>query len=120
MMSRGVVTTTRNAIVPLTLVLFDRANLSLLFGNPPTTPALYAVVFAGNLLLANGLIVLAFKRLSVERDMLARLDRGASQHLARAREMRARRDSRRPRGELPGHDIPMHARCHRRYERSPV
>jgi hypothetical protein len=40
MMSRGVVTTTRNAIVPLTLVLFDRANLSPLFGNPPTTPAL--------------------------------------------------------------------------------
>jgi hypothetical protein len=110
MVLRGVVTATRNAIVPLTLVLFDRANLSPLFGNPPTTPALYAVVFAGNLLLATGLIVLAFKRLSVERDMLARLDRGASQHLARAREMRARRDSRRPRGELAGHDIPMHAR----------
>ena len=80
---------TLNAIVPLTLVLLDRANLSLLLGNPQQTSAVYAVVFAGDLLLASGLLVLAFKKLSVERDMLATIDRGASEHLARARVVRA-------------------------------
>jgi len=80
---------TLNAIVPLTLVLLDRANLSLLLGNPQQTSAVYAVVFAGDLLLASGLLVLAFKKLAVERDMLATIDRGASEHLARARVVRA-------------------------------
>lgn len=92
-----------NAIVPLTLVLLDRANLSLLLGNPQTTSALYAVVFAGDLLLAGGLIVLALKLLTVERDMLATLDRGASAQLAVSRALRARSDSRTLHGELGGH-----------------
>ncbi|NYH14540.1 hypothetical protein [Paraburkholderia bryophila] len=93
-----------NAIVPLTLVLLDRANLSLLLGNPQSTSALYAVVFAGDLLLAASLIVLAFKLLVVERDMLATLDRGAIDRLAHARLARAERESHGVRGEALGHD----------------
>ncbi|MFL9903649.1 hypothetical protein PQR75_33035 [Paraburkholderia fungorum] len=42
---------------------------------PSTTSALYAVAFAGDLLLTIGLIVLALHHLIVERDMLATLDR---------------------------------------------
>ena len=101
-----------NAIVPLMLVLLDRANLSLLLGNPQSTSALYAVVFAGDLLLASGLIVLAFKLLTVERDMLATLDRGASAHLATSRAMRGGREARAGRGEFGGiggqHDAASH------------
>ena len=37
-------------------------------------------------------------------DMLATLDRGALEHLAGARQMRALRDSRLPRGDVLGHD----------------
>ncbi|MFM0738124.1 hypothetical protein PQQ51_12850 [Paraburkholderia xenovorans] len=81
-----------NGIVPLTLVLLDRGNLSLLLGNPQHTSALYAVVFAGDLLLASGLIVLAFQLLITERDMLATLDRGALERLAESRELRAQRE----------------------------
>ncbi|MGF6573104.1 hypothetical protein ABH945_005225 [Paraburkholderia sp. GAS333] len=102
----GASISTLNAIVPLTLALLDRIDLSLLLGNPQTTSAVYAVVFAGDLLLACGLLVLAFKRLSVERDMLAAIDRGASEHLARAREVRAQRGARRPLGWVAGHDFP--------------
>jgi hypothetical protein len=97
---------TLNASVPLMLVLLNRADQSPLLGNPQTTSAVYAVVFAGDLLLACGLLVLAFKMLSVEREMLATIDRGASEHLARAREVRAQRGARRPRGWVAGHDLP--------------
>ena len=99
-----------NTTVPLTLVLLDRANLSLLLGNPQTTSALYAVVFAGDLLLASGLFVLAFKLLIVERDMLATLDRSASERLAGARQMRADSDCRAARGDTRGHDTPTQCR----------
>lgn len=97
---------TLNAIVPLTLVLLDRSNLSLLLGNPQKTSAVYAVVFAGDLLLASGLLVLAFKMLSVERDMLATIERGASEYLARARVVRAQHGSRPLRDWVAGHDFP--------------
>lgn len=101
----GGVVASLNAVVPLTLVLLDRTHLSLLLGNPQTTSALYAVVFASDLLLASGLIVLAFKLLTVERDMLATLDRGTSAHLATSRAIRARRTTRTPRGDMGGqHD----------------
>jgi hypothetical protein len=72
---------TLNTVLPLTLVLSNRANLSLLTGDPRTTSSVYAVVFAGDLLLTIGLIVLALQHLMIERDMLAALDRGASQQL---------------------------------------
>jgi hypothetical protein len=97
---------TLNTIVPLVLVLLDRTNLSLLLGNPQTTSALYAVVFAGDLLLASGLIVLAFKLQIVERDMLATLERGAMERLATSREMRAERNARSVPGDMLGHDTP--------------
>ncbi|MEW6341098.1 MAG: hypothetical protein AB1704_10515 [Pseudomonadota bacterium] len=71
-----------NAAVPLTLVLMNRGNLSLLLGNPQTTSAVYAVVFAGDLLLIIGLIVLALQYLIVEQGMLANLDREAAQRPA--------------------------------------
>jgi hypothetical protein len=106
----GGVITTLNALVPLTLVLLNRADQSPLLGNPQTTSAVYAAVFAGDLLLACGLLVLAFKMLSVERDMLAAIDRGASEHLARAREVRAQRGARRPRGPVAAHDVPRRPR----------
>ncbi|WGS53857.1 hypothetical protein LFL96_22720 [Paraburkholderia sp. D15] len=94
-----------NAIVPVMLVLLDRTNLSLLLGNPQTTSALYAVVFAGDLLLACGLIALAFKLLVVERDMLATLDRGAIDRLAHARLARVEREAlETARNEVLGHD----------------
>jgi hypothetical protein len=95
---------TLNAIVPLVLVLLDRANTTLLYGNPRTTSAVYAVVFAGDLLLTIGLIVLALHHLIVERDMLATLDRGALERLAEARGVRALSESRPPRSDAPGHD----------------
>jgi hypothetical protein len=68
-----------NAAVPLTLVLLNRGNASLLLGSPQTTSAVYAVVFAGDLLLIIGLIVLALQHLIAEQGMLANLDKGASQ-----------------------------------------
>ena len=68
-----------NAAVPLTLVLLNRANASLMLGNPQTTSAVYAVVFAGDLLLVIGLIVLALQHLLAEQGMLANLDKGAAQ-----------------------------------------
>jgi hypothetical protein len=68
-----------NAAVPLTLVLLNRGNASLLLGNPQTTSAVYGVVFAGDLLLIIGLIVLALQHLLAEQGMLAHLDRGAAQ-----------------------------------------
>jgi hypothetical protein len=68
-----------NAAVPLTLVLLHRGNASLLLGNPQTTSAVYAVVFAGDLLLVIGLIVLALQHLIAEQGMLANLDKGAAQ-----------------------------------------
>ena len=95
---------TLNAIVPLVLVLLDRANMTLLYGNPRSTSVLYAVVFAGDLLLTIGLIVLALHHLIVERDMLATLDRGALERLAEARETRGLRESQPPRSEVLGHD----------------
>lgn len=70
-----------NATVPLTLVLLNRTNASLLLGNPQTTSAVYAVVFAGDLLLIIGLIVLALQHLLAEQGMLAHLDKGAAQRL---------------------------------------
>jgi len=100
---------TLNAIVPLVLVLLDRSNMTLLYGNPRTTSALYAVVFAGDLLLTIGLIVLALHHLIVERDMLATLDRGALERLAESREMRGLRESRSPHCDALGHDTP--AQC---------
>lgn len=96
--------TSLNAIVPLSLVLLDRTNLSLLLGNPQHTSALYAVVFAGDLLLASGLIVLAFKLQMVEMNMLATLERGAVERLATTRALRAERDMRPARGDALGHD----------------
>jgi hypothetical protein len=95
---------TLNAVVPFVLVLLDRANTTLLYGNPRTTSALYAVVFAGDLLLTTGLIVLALHHLIVERDMLATLDRGALERLCEAREMRARLDARPAYLEALGHE----------------
>ena len=93
-----------NAIVPLTLVLLDRANLSLLLGNPQTTSALYAVVFAGDLLLAGGLLVLAFKML-VRRARHAGHDRrGAIDRLAQARWRASNVNVHGARGEALGHD----------------
>jgi hypothetical protein len=68
-----------NAAVPLTLVLLNRGNASLLLGNPQTTSSVYAVVFAGDLLLIIGLIVLALQHLLAEQGMLANLDKGALQ-----------------------------------------
>ncbi|CAB3674718.1 hypothetical protein [Paraburkholderia rhynchosiae] len=100
----GAAIATLGAIVPLTLVLLDRANLSLLLGNPRTTSAVYAVVFAGDVLLASGLIVLAFKLVIVERDMLATLDRTASERLAMSRQTRA--GSHLTHGDSPGYDKP--------------
>ncbi|MEA3083665.1 MAG: hypothetical protein QOC89_1362 [Paraburkholderia sp.] len=97
---------TLSAIVPLVLVLLDRANMTLLYGNPRTTSALYAVVFAGDLLLTIGLIVLALHHLIVERDMLATLDRGALERLAETREMRAIVDARWAHRDALGHDTP--------------
>lgn len=70
-----------NAALPLVLVILHRSNLSLLLGNPQNTSAVYAVVFAGDLLLTTGLIVLALQIVMVERDMLARLDKGALQRI---------------------------------------
>ncbi|MFL9868073.1 hypothetical protein PQR67_28185 [Paraburkholderia fungorum] len=104
LVAMGSIIATLNAIVPLVLVLLDRANMTLLYGNPRTTSVLYAVVFAGDLLLTVGLIALALRQLVTERDMLATLDRGALEHLAGAREMRALRDARLPRGDVLGHD----------------
>ncbi|MFM0670276.1 hypothetical protein [Paraburkholderia sediminicola] len=60
-------------------------------------------MFAGDLLLASGLIVLAFKLQIVERDMLATLDRGAMERLATSREMRAERNARGGLGDTLGH-----------------
>ena len=98
---------TLNAIVPLILVALDRANMTLMYGNPRTTSAVYAVVFAGDLLLAIGLIVLALRQLILERDMLATLDRGALERLAESREIRGLRESHSPHGDVLGHDAPM-------------
>ncbi|MFM0172507.1 hypothetical protein PQR33_24650 [Paraburkholderia sediminicola] len=61
-------------------------------------------MFASDLLLASGLIVLAFKLQIVERDMLATLDRGAMERLATSREMRAERNVRGGLGDTLGHD----------------
>lgn len=71
-----------NAAVPLTLVLMNRGNMSILLGNPQTTSAVYAVVFAGDLLLIIGLIVLALQYQLAEQGMLANLDREAAQRPA--------------------------------------
>jgi hypothetical protein len=68
-----------NAVVPLTLVLLNRANASLILGNPQSTSAVYAVVFAGDLLLVIGLIMLALQQVLAEQRMLANLDKGAAQ-----------------------------------------
>ncbi|MFP3648076.1 hypothetical protein SB822_55505, partial [Paraburkholderia sp. SIMBA_054] len=86
------------------------ANLALLLGNPQTTSAVYAVVFAGDVLLASGLMVLAFKLLILERDMLATLDRSASQRLAVVRNMRGMTGSNAAHDYLPGADEPAQ-RC---------
>jgi hypothetical protein len=71
-----------NAAVPLTLVLLNRANASLILGNPQSTSAVYAIVFAGDLLLVIGLIMLALQHLLAEQRMLANLDKGAAQRPA--------------------------------------
>ncbi|MGF6771595.1 hypothetical protein P3T18_004082 [Paraburkholderia sp. GAS199] len=91
MVALGSVIASLNGLVPLTLVLLNHGNLSLLLGNPQNTSAVYAVVFAGDLLLASGLIVLAFQLQLVERDMLATLDRSALRRLAESRETRTQR-----------------------------
>ncbi|ALE57467.1 hypothetical protein AC233_23555 [Burkholderia sp. HB1] len=106
----GAAIATLSAIVPLMLVLLDRANLALLLGNPQTTSAVYAVVFAGDVLLASGLMVLAFKLLILERDMLATLDRSASQRLAVVRNMRGITGSNAAHDCLTGADEPTQ-RC---------
>ncbi len=87
--------------MPLVLVMLDRANMTLMYGNHSPHPLrrVYAVAFAGDLLLTIGLIVLALHHLIVERDMLATLDRGALERLAEAREMRALSESRAPRSD---------------------
>lgn len=97
---------TLNGLVPLVLVLLHRTNLSLLLGNPQRTSALYAVVFAGDLLLASGLIVLAFKLQVVEMNMLATLERSAVGRLATTRETRADPDARTARADGLGLDTP--------------
>jgi hypothetical protein len=74
-----------DAAVPLALVLLNRANLSIMVGNPQSTSAVYAVVFAGDLLLIIGLIVLALQHVIVEQDILATLDRGTTQRANPAR-----------------------------------
>ncbi|WP_027801913.1 hypothetical protein [Paraburkholderia dilworthii] len=101
---------TLGAIVPLMLVLLHRANLSLLLGNPQSTSAIYAVVFAGDVLLASGLIVLAFKLLILERDMLATLDRSAAARLLASRHMRAGAGAAAAYGGSPGQDGPAQRR----------
>lgn len=74
-----------NAALPLVLVMLHQTNMSLLLSDTQTTSAVYAVVFAGDLLLTTGLIVMALQILMVERDMLARLDKGALQRVIEAR-----------------------------------
>lgn len=103
----GATIATLNAAVPLVLVLLDRGNASLLLGNPQSTSAVYAVVFAGDLMLACGLIVLAFKLMMVERDMLATLERGAVHRLGTSRQAWRERDARGPGGDALGHDTPV-------------
>jgi hypothetical protein len=102
----GATIATLNAAVPLVLVLLDRSNASLLLGNPQSTSALYAVVFAGDLMLASGLIVLAFKLLIVERDMLATLERGAMQRVGTSRKAPPEQDAAASRGDVLGRDTP--------------
>lgn len=97
---------TLNAAAPLVLVLLDRTNVSLLLGNPQYTSALYAVVFAGDLLLASGLMVLAFKLQMVEMNMLATLERGAMEHLATTQATRADRHTRHAPDDGLGRDTP--------------
>ena len=60
--------------------------------------------------LASGLIVLAFKLLILERDMLATLDRSASERLALARNSRTSLGPATAREPLPHHDEPSQRR----------
>ncbi|CAE6730272.1 hypothetical protein R69927_01782 [Paraburkholderia domus] len=65
---------TINAIVPLGLVLLDRGSSAMLIGSPATTAGFYFVVFAGDLLVVVGLIVLAMQQIITEKGIFARLD----------------------------------------------
>lgn len=100
----GATIATLNTAVPLVLVLLDRGNAALLLGNPQSTSAVYAVVFAGDLMLASGLIVLALKLQIVERDMLATLERGTMQRLGTSRKARTEQSAWASRGDGRGHD----------------
>lgn len=83
---------TLNTFVPLVLVLLNHDNTTLLIGDPRKSSLLFAVLFAGDLILASGLIVLAARLMLVERDMLATLERGTIARRAESRRLRALRD----------------------------
>jgi hypothetical protein len=63
-----------NAIAPLVLVLLDSGATPMLIGTPPTAGGVYYVVFAGDLLVVVGLIVLAMQQIIIEQGIFARLD----------------------------------------------
>ena len=65
---------TLNAVAPLVLVLLDSGASPMLIGTPPTTAGFYYVVFAGDLLVVVGLIVLAMQQIITEKGIFARLD----------------------------------------------
>jgi hypothetical protein len=67
---------TLNAVMPFTLVLLNQGRLSMLLSTPTRTSAFYAIVFASDLLLMTGLIVLALQQVIVEQNVLAKLDKG--------------------------------------------
>ncbi|RFU45051.1 hypothetical protein [Paraburkholderia sp. DHOC27] len=71
---------TLNAVMPLTLVMLNQGHLSMLLSSPTRTSALYAMVFASDLLLMTGLIVLALQQMIVEQNILAKLDKGAARY----------------------------------------
>jgi hypothetical protein len=68
---------TLNAVTPMTLVLLHKGSLSIILGSPTRTGGFYALVFASDLLLMTGLIVLALQQVIVEQNVLAKLDKGA-------------------------------------------
>lgn len=67
---------TLNAITPFTFVLLNQGHLSILLSTPTRTSAFYALVFASDLLLMTGLIVLTLQQVIVEQNVLAKLDKG--------------------------------------------
>ncbi|MFM0206139.1 hypothetical protein PQQ96_01905 [Paraburkholderia sediminicola] len=63
-----------NAVAPLVLVLLDGGASPMLIGTPPIATGFYFVVFAGDLLVVVGLIVLAMQQIITEKNIFARLD----------------------------------------------